>query len=244
MYQPVERGKLFEGIVDQIRERIVRGELRAGDRLPPERELAVAFGASRTAVREALKTLAQMGLVEMTQGRGTVVTDNTSDAMRSSISLMMRVGRLQSPEYLVEMREIIEPEIAALAAERADAAQVTALREAIERMDVALHQSEDYIAADNAFHRTLALATRNPLILSLVDSIVDLLAEQRKLIFSAPGGPERGQVNHRALLEAIERRDVEGARAAMRAHLAQVRADAQAALDSMPTTAPAGETRP
>ena len=72
--------------------------------------------------------------------------------MRSSISLMMRVGRLQSPEYLVEMREIIEPEIAALAAERADAAQVAALREAIERMDGALHQSEAYIAADNDFH--------------------------------------------------------------------------------------------
>lgn len=231
MYQPVGRGKLFEQIVEQIRERIVRGELRAGDRLEPERELAVAFGASRTAVREALKTLAQMGLVEMTPGRGTVVTDNTSHAMRSSISLMMRVGRLQSLDYLVELREIIEPEIAALAAQRADAEQIAALREAIERMDVALHQSEAYIAADNTFHRTLALATRNPLILSLVDSIVGLLAEQRKLIFSAPGGPERGQVNHRALLEAIERRDVEGAQAAMRAHLAQVRADAQAATD-------------
>ncbi|HEU0027396.1 MAG TPA: FadR/GntR family transcriptional regulator [Ktedonobacterales bacterium] len=239
MYQPVGRGKLFEQIVEQIRERIVRGELRAGDRLPPERELALSFGASRTAVREALKTLAQMGLVEMAPGRGTVVTDNTSHAMRSSISLMMRVGRLRSPDYLVELREIIEPEIAALAAKRADAAEVAALREAIERMDGALHHSEAYIAADNDFHRTLALATRNPLILSLVDSIVDLLAEQRKLIFSAPGGPERGQVNHRALLEAAERRDVEAARAAMRAHLAQVRADAQAALDGTPASAAA-----
>jgi DNA-binding FadR family transcriptional regulator len=154
--------------------------------------------------------------------------------MRSSISLMMRVGRLQSPDYLVELREIIEPEIAALAAERANVEHIAALREAIARMDGALHQSEAYIAADNAFHRTLALATRNPLILSLVDSIVDLLGEQRKLIFSAPGGPERGQVNHRALLEAVERRDVEAARAAMRAHLAQVRVDAQAAAGLTP----------
>jgi GntR family transcriptional repressor for pyruvate dehydrogenase complex len=243
MYQPVERAKLFEGIVDQIRERIVRGELQAGDRLPPERELAVAFGASRTAVREALKTLAQMGLVEMAQGRGTVVTDNTSHAMRSSISLMMRVGRMQSPTYLVELREIIEPEIAALAAERADAGQIAALREAVERMDRALSHSDVYIAADNSFHRTLALATRNPMILSLVDSIVDLLAEQRKLIFSIPGGSARGQVNHKALLAAVERRDVEAARAAMRAHLAQVRVDAQAALDAMPAGGD-GETRP
>ncbi|HEX9035439.1 MAG TPA: FadR/GntR family transcriptional regulator [Ktedonobacterales bacterium] len=228
MYQPVGRGKLFEQIVAQIQGRIERGELRAGDRLAPERELAIAFSASRTAVREALKTLAQMGLVEMAPGRGTVVADNTSHAMRSSISLMMRVGRLNSPDYLVELREIIEPEIAALAAQRASAEHIAALREAVERMDGALRHAEAYIAADNSFHRTLALATRNPLILSLVDSIVDLLAEQRKLVFSTPGGPERGQVNHRALLDAVERRDVEAARTAMRAHLGQVRLDAGA----------------
>lgn len=232
MYQPVGRGKLFEQIVAQIQGRIERGELRAGDRLAPERELATAFGASRTAVREALKTLAQMGLVEMAPGRGTVVADNTTHAMRSSISLMMRVGRLNSPDYLVEMREIIEPEIAALAAERAGEEHVAALAEAVERMDGALRHAEAYIAADNTFHRTLALAARNPLILSLVDSIVDLLAEQRARIFATPGGPERGQVNHRALLAAVERRDVEAARAAMRAHLAQVRADAGAGSDS------------
>jgi GntR family transcriptional repressor for pyruvate dehydrogenase complex len=228
MYQPVGRGKLFEQIVAQIQGRIERGELRAGDRLQPERDLAVAFGASRTAVREALKTLAQMGLVEIAPGRGVIVTDNTSRAMRSSIRLMLRVGQIESPAYLVELREIIEPEIAALAAERAGAEHIAALREAVVRMDETLRHAEAFIAADNAFHRTLALAARNPLILSLVDSIVDLLAEQRKRIFFTPGGPERGQVNHRALLEAIERRDVEAARAAMRAHLAQVRADATA----------------
>ena len=120
------------------------------------------------------------------------------------------------------MREIIEPEIAALAAERADAAQIAALREAIERMDGAappvraLHRGRQRLPPDTR------AGDANPLILSLVDSIVDLLAEQRTRIFSAPGGPERGQVNHRALLEAVERRDVEVARAAMRAHLAQV----------------------
>jgi GntR family transcriptional repressor for pyruvate dehydrogenase complex len=228
MYEPVGRSKLFEQIVAQIQGRIERGELRAGDRLDPERALAVAFGASRTAVREALKTLAQMGLVEIAPGRGVIVADNTSYAMRSSISLMLRVGRLESPDYLVELREIIEPEIAARAAERAAQEHVAVLRTAVEQMENALRQAETYIAADNTFHRTLALATRNPLILSLVDSIVDLLVEQRKRIFFTPGGPERGQVYHRALLAAIEQRDREAARAAMRAHLAQVRDDATA----------------
>ncbi len=231
MYQPVDRSKLFERIVAQIRGRIERGELRAGDRLPPERELALSFGASQTAVREALKTLAQMGLVDMRPGRGTVVTDNTSAAMRSSLGLMLRVNHLQSPNALVELREIIEPEIAALAAERATEAQIAALRDAATTMERSLQHADAYIDADNEFHRTLALATRNPLIISLVDSIVALLAEQRTQIFSVPGGPERGQVFHRTLLEAVERRDVERARAAMRAHLIQVSEDVGAASD-------------
>jgi len=233
MYTPVERSKLYAQIVEQIQGRIERGELRAGDRLLPERELAASFGASRTAVREALKTLAQMGLVDMRPGRGTIVTDNTSDAMRSSLDLMMRVGRLSSPDALVELRAIIEPEIAALAAERASDEHIAALRDAVATMERSLHQADDYIAADSQFHRTLALATRNPLIIALADSIVDLLAEQRSRIFSVPGGPERGQVYHKTLLEAIERRDVERARTAMRAHLTQVSVDVSAA-DAQP----------
>ncbi|HET9110839.1 MAG TPA: FadR/GntR family transcriptional regulator [Ktedonobacterales bacterium] len=232
MYQPVDRSKLFERIVAQIQGRIERGELRPGDRLPPERELALSFGASRTAVREALKTLAQMGLVASHQGRGAVVTDNTSAAMRSSLGLMLRVNHLHSPNALVELREIIEPEIAALAAERATEAQIAALRDAVDTMERSLQLASAYIEADTEFHRILALATRNPLIISLVDSIVALLAEQRTHVFSVPGGPERGQVFHRTLLEAVERRDVERARSAMRAHLMQVREDVGAAGDA------------
>ena len=232
MYQPVERSKLYERIAEQIQGRIVRGELRPGDRLPPERELAVAFGASRTAVREALKTLGQMGLVDMRPGRGTVVTDNTSDAMRSSLRLMLRVNHLNSPAALVELRAIIEPEIAALAAERATEGRLAALREAVDTMERSLCLADAYIAADTRFHRTLALATQNELIVALADSIVGLLAEQRTLIFAVPGGPERGQVYHKALLDAVGRRDSEQARAAMRAHLAQVSVDVAAGVAS------------
>jgi DNA-binding FadR family transcriptional regulator len=239
MYTPVERSKLYEQIVEQIQGRIVRGELRAGDRLLPERELGASFGASRTAVREALKTLAQMGLVEIHQGRGAVVADNTSDAMRSSLGLMLRVSHLNSPDALVELREIIEPEIAALAAARATDAHIAALRDAVDTMERSLRLADAYIAADTRFHRTLALATQNPLIVSLVDSIVGLLAEQRTLIFSVPGGPERGQVFHKTLLDAVERRDIELARTAMRAHLVQVSVDVGAASGTA-----RGEARP
>lgn len=236
MYTPVRRNKIYEQIVSQIQDRIVRGELRAGDQLLPEREFAASFGASRTAVREALKTLAQMGLVDMRPGRGTVVTNNTGDAMRASLDLMMRVGQLSNPVYLVEVRELLEPEIAALAAERASDEHLLALRAAYDEMQASLHYAEDYIRADNAFHRALALATRNPLILSLVDSIVDLLSEQRKTIFAVEGGPEHGQRYHLALLEAVARHDVESARTAMRGHLQQVREDAHSPAPSLEQT--------
>src|SRR5579885_2903762 len=230
MYTPVRSSKVFEQIAAQIEQLILSGKLRSGDRLPTERELAEQFGASRTAVREAMKTLAQKGLVDMRPGRGTIVIDGTTQAMRHSLGLMMRVGQVSGSDELVEVREILEPEIAALAAARAGEEHIAALREAVAIMDASLNDADTYIAADNNFHRALANATRNTLILAFVDSIVDLLSEQRKHIFSVSGGSARGQVHHKLILDTIARRDPEAARAAMRAHLYQVRADVKAAL--------------
>lgn len=230
MYLPIRSNKVYEQIAEQIEQLIVSGKLRSGDRLPTERELAEQFQASRTAVREAMKTLAQKGLVDMRPGRGTIVIDGTSQAMRHSLGLMMRVGQATGSDDLVEVREILEPEIAALAAARATAADIAALQAAVNVMDASMHDADTYIGADNDFHRALATATQNTLILAFVDSIVGLLSEQRKHIFSVSGGPERGQLHHKHLLDAITRRDSAAARAAMRAHLQQVRADVGAAL--------------
>ncbi len=233
MYTPIHSNKVYEQIAEQIERRILSGELRSGDRLPTERELSEQFRASRTAVREAMKTLAQKGLVDMRPGRGTIVIDGTSQAMRHSLGLMMRVGQAGSSANLVEVREIIEPEIAALAAARATEEHIAAMRAAVEVMDASLNDADAYIAADNDFHLALARGTQNELILALVDSIVDLLSEQRKLIFSVDGGPQRGQIHHKHILDAILRRDPEAAHAAMRAHLRQVREDVQTATTNL-----------
>jgi DNA-binding FadR family transcriptional regulator len=92
-------------------------------------------------------------------------------------------------------------------------------------MDAALDDAETYIEADLDFHLALAEASQNTLILALIDSIVDLLREQRLAIFLVEGGPQRGQFHHKRILEAVSRRDPVGARKAMRAHLRQVRDD-------------------
>lgn len=225
MYLPIQSSKVYERIAAQIEQRILNGELRSGDRLPTERELSEQFQASRTAVREAMKSLAQKGLIDMRPGRGTIVIDGTSQAVQHSLSLVLKLGQTDRTVNLVEVREILEPEIAALAAARATEEDILALRAAVAMMDSNMHNAAAFIAADNDFHQTLAKATQNVIILTLVNSIVALLSEQRKHIFTVSGGPERGQMHHKLLLDAIIQHDCEAARAAMRSHLAQVRQD-------------------
>jgi len=228
VYKLVRTSRLYEQIVGQIEKSIVKGDLKPGDQLPAERELAVQFGVSRTAVREAVKALREKGLVEAYSGRGTFITDGTSQAVRQSLDLMIKIGQVEGLNHLAEVRAILEPEIAALAAVRIQEPELATMREAVTVMDRAGQDPDLYIESDLDFHLALAEGAANPLILSLLDSIVGLLREHRLRIFRVPGGPERGQVFHKKILDAVERRDADKARQAMREHLNQVRDDGQA----------------
>jgi len=234
VYKVVRTSRLYEQIVQQIEESVLNGKLKPGDQLPAERELAQQLGVSRTAVREAVKALREKGLVEAYSGRGTFVTDGTTQAARQSFDLMVKIGQQEGAPHLAELRLILEPGIAALAAVRVKEDDLTAMREAVAVMDRAQDDPEAYIEADLDFHLALAETVANPLILSLIDSIVGLLREQRIKIFNVEGGPQRGQVHHKRILEAMERRDAEMARTAMRAHLEQVREDSKASPGSKP----------
>jgi len=227
MYKAVRAARLYEQIVEQIERSIVAGKLRPGDQLPTERDLAQQFGVSRTAVREAVKTLTEKGLVESFSGRGTFVTTPRSHNSRKSLDAFFE---MENQENLVQLREIIEPEIAVCAATRIEEQQLAMMREAVATMDSKMNQPEAYTEADLDFHLALAEAADNPLILSLMDSLVGVLRNQRLGIFGVEGGPERGQLHHKQILEAIERRDPAAAREAMRAHLEQIRRDSSAAV--------------
>ncbi len=231
MYAPIQPVKVFERVAGQIEKRILDGELRSGDRLPTERDLAEQFHVSRTAVREAMKILAQKGLVDMRPGRGTIVINGAGAAMQNSIDLLMRMqlGEVGGSDNLVEVRRILEVEIAALAAARATEKDIAAMGKAIRMMDENMSDADAFIAADNTFHEALAQATQNALIFTLIHSIVNLLSAQRKHIFAVEGGPQRGQLHHKRILESVIRRDPEAARVAMGSHLLQVREDVSAA---------------
>src|ERR1700687_5675499 len=214
VYRTVKTSRLFEQIVQQVEDSILKGQLKPGDQLPAARDLAQRFGVSRTAVREAVKTLREKGLVEASSGRGTFVTNGTSQAIRQSLDLMIRINQQEGSANLAELRLVLEPEIAGLAAPRIEEQLLSTMRDAVAVMDRNLQDPDAYIEADLDFHLALAEAVGNPLILSLLDSIVGLLREQRSRIFDVQGGPERGQFHHKRIMAGVEERGSGGARGA------------------------------
>src|ERR1700681_2687743 len=152
VYKVVRTSRLYEQIVQQIEDSVLNGSLKPGDQLPAERELAQRLGVSRTAVREAVKALREKGLVEAYSGRGTFVTDGTTQAARQSFDLMVKVGQQEGVPHLAELRLILAPGIAALAAARVQESEIVAMREAVAVMDRAQRDPEAYIEADLDFH--------------------------------------------------------------------------------------------
>lgn len=229
-YPEISVGRLFEKIVEHIEKRILDGELKPGDRLPAERELGQQFGVSRTSVREAIRVLALKGLIEVNHGRGTFVTDQTTRAARHSLNLLVQFESKENPIYLIEVREILEPAIAALAAQRATTEQIAAMRESIAAMDSAITNPDAYIEADLDFHLALADASQNPIILILLDLLIGQLRAQRFLAASVDGSLGRSQAHHKNVFTAVERRDAAGAREAMQDHMKQIRTDIRTAV--------------
>lgn len=228
MIRPIKQQRLYEKVSDQVQELIASGELAAGDRLPNERNLAEQFEVSRTVIREALKTLAVRGLVEVRPGQGTYVVDATGDSLARSLQSMLFLDQSDDPlEGLLEVREVLEPEIAFRAAQRARPEDLEALRDAVSSMDAYTNDRVAFIRADDAFHLALAVATQNAFMPRLLASIVDVLHEHRSRIFDTSGGPKRGQEHHKRILRAVEDAAPEAAREAMRGHLAQIRRDSE-----------------
>jgi len=224
----IRSNRLYEQVVERISDQIFDGSLRKGDQLPNERALAEQYGVSRTVIREAMKTLANTGLIEVRTGQGTFVIDDTAGALKNSIQTLMRVGSDENRlRELVELRELLEPGVAELAARRAERDEIERMQAMIDEMSSHMDDEASYIRADNRFHQIIALASRNRLIPRILDSIVDLLNELRGEIFQVEGGPERGQAHHRTILAAIRDRDAPAARMAMEDHLAQVKRDSE-----------------
>ncbi len=219
--QKVSREGLAEQVVEQIQDLIFEKHLQSGNRLPGERELCQQFGVSRTVIREATKILSQRGLLTIEPGRGSFVTLPAERDIARSISLFARARDVTFAD-LGQVRQALEPEIAALAAGKATPAQIAAMQSCIAVMDDSLADPETYVQADQEFHSILAEATDNQLLMALTGVIVNLAQSLRRLMFLIPEAPVRGQHYHRKILECVSRDDAAGARAMMLEDLLQV----------------------
>lgn len=223
----ITRNRLYEQMAQYVEEMVSSGKLKAGDKLPPERELAATINVSRTVVREAIKALAERGLVAIQPGHGVFVAAPDSSQISSQLARLFRLNS-RSNDDLLALRRILEVEIAGQAAGKATDQQLQDMQKAIDRMEENISTAEGYVAADQDFHAALARASGNKIFPILIEALVDRLQESRRLIFRVHGAPQRGQLFHRAIYDAVKRGDAKAAREAMQQHLLQVEEDSKA----------------
>jgi GntR family transcriptional repressor for pyruvate dehydrogenase complex len=219
----VRSTRIYEEIVRQIRRLIADGQLKSGDRLPPERDLAERFRVSRTSVREALRALQSTGLIEIRAGEGTFVREVSVEALVEPLALVILAQREGIAE-LYEARRLLEPPLAGLAARRASEDEVAEMARILEVQAREVAAGRTGLAQDAAFHAAIAQATHNRAITRLITALLDLLSQSREESLQTPGRPQRSHQDHRRVLAAIEARDPEAAELAMLEHLIAVEA--------------------
>ncbi len=217
----VKRRTVVDEVMAEIRGLIAAGELRKGDKLPPEYELAGALGVGRSSVREALKGLVAAGVIERTQEGTFVSTSDESLAEPLRYRAMLEGVTLME---LCEARRVLETEFAEMAAVRSTDEDIAVIREAVERMTSAVDVDvAEFIDADVRFHLAVAKASRNRILCELFAAVRALLTEaQERVVSNSPGIQRRSLEFHNRIRSRIEERNPEAARAEMMQHLQDV----------------------
>jgi|SRR5687767_11177844 len=213
---------LTDEAIERIKEMIVKGELRPGDRLPKEVDLAERLGLSRNSLREAVKALSLIRVLDVRQGDGTYVTSLQPEVLLDTVGFVLDFHRDDSVLALLEVRRILEPAATAMAAQRMDAAGILQLGELLERMDDAKDINE-LIDADTEFHRKIAIGSGNPVLASLIDSLsAPTLRARVWRGLTEEDAIARTREQHRAIHQAIASRNFEVARSWAAVHVAGV----------------------
>src|ERR1043166_517961 len=220
---PVKSTRIYEEIVRQIKAMIAEGRLKSGDQLPPERDLAEKFLVSRTSVREALRALESLGLVEIRPGEGTFIREVSVEALIEPLALVMASQRGAIAE-LFDARRLLEPVIAALAAGRATPEELSEMERILDEQAKEIAAGNTGLAQDAAFHAAIGTAAHNHAITRILHAIMDLLAQSREEAISTPGRPTRSHEDHRRVLEAIRAGNAAASERAMLDHIVAVEA--------------------
>ncbi len=221
MFREIKNTKVFEQVIEQIKEIIQNGELKCGDQLPSERDLCEQLHVSRTSVREALRSLEMLGIIECRQGEGNFIRESFEDSLLEPISITFMLHGSKTNEIL-ELRKIIEPETAALAAKNISAAELQEIKELIlllNRED----DSEKSAEIDKKIHYKIVRASGNGLVINVMYAVSNLVDRYIEAVvanlFQTPKNKSIVKEQHEAVVRAIEAHDAAKAAAAMRKHL-------------------------
>jgi GntR family transcriptional repressor for pyruvate dehydrogenase complex len=218
--EPVRRSRLYQDIVSQIEALLDKGELHPGDQLPPERALAEQFQVSRASVREALRSLELLGVVETRAGGGTFVRRTVPEDLARPLSNLIARGHTLTD--VIEVRGLIEPAIAASAAKRIRPEELVELREILKQQAEKVAAGQPYAEEDTRFHELIGQAARNELLVTMLGVIWDVLRSSREQWLQTNQRAHSSIDAHQRILAALEAHDPDAARAAAADHIRAV----------------------
>ena len=221
--EPAAHSQLTLQVVEHVRGLISSGQLRPGDRLPPERELARELKISRSSLRAGIGFLSAMGVLKSRHGAGTFVSTGPAALDSSSLNILGTLHGFQ-PEQMFEARLVLEANVASLAAERATDEHVAELAEEVAEMYAALDDPQEYLVHDVRFHRAIARAAGNPILAALMETITANMYDSRQVTVHHSHDLKESAEMHREIFRAIRSHNCVLARQTMEQHLKMARA--------------------
>lgn len=215
-----KRSLIYENVLEYLKAELIKGHLKPGDQLPTVAAMAAQLNVNGASVREAYRVLETLGMLSVTQGRGTFVTS----ALDSHHELLshLQFAEQQSIVHLLETRKVLEPELAALAAVRATQAEADAIVVAAHEMETLARAGEDFIDPDIRFHELIFLAAHNPVMAKILSALSGLFLDSRRLTSRLPGATEKAIHFHNLIAIAIQENNPTAARALMFQHIDDV----------------------
>lgn len=218
MLEPPKKTRLYENIIEQLLSLIKDGTLKPGDKLPTERKLSEELGVSRTAIREALRSLEVLGYIHSKVGGGTYISEITLENVMSPFSAVLSQNKKLIIE-LIEVRMLLESEITRLATKNMTPAKIKKIQKALDDMRTEIDAGTNGLEADNSFHNALAVASENQALKLILDMCGNLLSQTREATLNIPGQPEKTLHDHEEIFEAIRKGDSDLAAFRMQQHL-------------------------
>jgi len=221
-FKPIRTSKVYEQVIEQIKDMIYRGDLKRGDKLPSERELKENLDVSRASIREAFSALEMIGLIESRPGEGTFIKTDAEDNLLEPLSLVLLLEENVAQE-LIEVRKVLETDCVKLAAERIEEEEVEKLSDLLQKMKERTGFEQESIELDRDFHHTIAEAARNKVLFYVMTSIMDAMdfhiKHTRTKLVSRPETMDQFTVQHEKIFQAVRDGDQEKAMEHMSNHL-------------------------